>query len=91
MTIIETRCWVQKPVGGYYKDCLAILRVEYQTWVQILVLSLLFGFIFCFIYTKIKKINLSQRGYIAKSLIFSLIVLIIILSLRYLYLKMIIY
>lgn len=82
MAIIQTQCWVQKPVDGYYKDCLAIFGIEYQSWLWMIFISLIIGFISYFVYSKIRRIKFETKNYILKSLLIALIILIIFNILR---------
>ena len=82
MGIIETQCWIQKPVGGYYKDCLAIFGIEYQTWLALILSSLIIGFLVYYIYSLIKKTKSNTKKFILISLAISLITLIILLVIR---------
>ena len=79
MSIIETKCWVQKPVDGYFKSCFKILGFNYDTWIVYIIISLLIGFLSYYIYLKIKKKKIETKDYIFKSSIISFILLIMLL------------
>lgn len=91
MKLIQTQCWVQKPVEGYYRDCFAILGVEYQTLLLIIFTSLIAGFGGYFIFSSIKGIKFKTKNFVLKSIILSVIVFIILLILRSLWQSRIIY
>ncbi len=75
MSIISTSC----PYGPMKsRECLAFFGVEYQTYLWIIVISLLIGFGSYFIYSKIRKIEFETGNYVLKSLLVSLIVFILL-------------
>jgi predicted PurR-regulated permease PerM len=75
MSIISTTC----PTGPMkFRECLAFFGVEYQTYLWIIVISLLIGFGSYFIYSKIRKIKFETRNYVIKSLLASLIIFILL-------------
>lgn len=85
MPIIQTKCWIQKPVGGYYKDCLAIFGIDYKELIWAIFISLIAGFLVSFIiyflYCTIKDIKLKLKPYLILSFIISLMLFIIIIIL----------
>ncbi len=79
MSLFSTMC----PAGPMKsKECLAFFGVEYQTYLWLIAVSLLVGFVSYFIYTRIRKIKFEAKDYITKSLLVSLtaFVLLSILS-----------
>ena len=91
MAIIETKCWVQKPVGGYYRDCFAIFGIEYQTWLSLIIISLVIGFSAYYFYSLIRKTKFEVKNFVIKSLLISIIALAVLLILRRWLLSQIIY
>ncbi|MFH0936599.1 MAG: hypothetical protein V1815_02895 [Candidatus Woesearchaeota archaeon] len=95
MPIIQTKCWVQKPVDGYYKDCFAIFGIEFQDLIGMVLASLIVGFFFSLIiyklYCKIKDIKFKTRVYLILSLIISLIIFVVFNILRIIWESNIIY
>jgi len=88
MSIIRTMC----PTGPLKsKECLAFFGVEYQTYLWIIVISLLFGFGLYSLYSRIKKIELYTGKFVTKSLIISLILFILLSILSIWYQSQIIY
>ena len=91
MAIIQTKCWVQKPVDGYYKDCFAIFGIEYQTGLSLIIISLIVGFGAYYIYSLIRKTKFEVRNFVIKSLLVSLLALVISLILKMWWMSNIIY
>ena len=91
MAIIQTKCWVQKPVDGYYKDCFAIFGIEYQTGLSLIIISLIVGFGAYYIYSLIRKTKFEVKNFIIKSLLIFLVALVVFLILRMWWLSQIIY
>jgi len=60
------------------RECLAFFGVEYQTYLWIIVTSLLIGFGSYFIYSKIRKIEFETKNFLIKSLLISLIIFVIL-------------
>ena len=78
MAVIQTKCWVQKPVDGYYRDCFAGLGIEYQTWLSLIIISLIIGFGAYYIYSLVHKTKFEVKNFVIKSLLVSLVVLVIL-------------
>ena len=91
MVIIQTKCWVQKPVDGYYRDCFAGLGIEYQTGLSLIIISLIVGFGAYYIYSLIRKTKFEVRNFVIKSLLVSLLALVISLILKMWWMSNIIY
>jgi len=74
MSIISTTC----PTGPMKsRECLAFFGVEYQTYLGIILISLLIGFGSYFIYSRIRKIEFETKNFLIKSLIISIVIFII--------------
>ena len=74
MNIISTTCSTGPSKS---RECLAFFGVEYQTYLWLIVISLLIGFSSYFIYSKIRKIEFETKNFLIKSLFISLIIFII--------------
>ena len=79
MDIIKTKCWVQKPNGGYYRDCFAIFGAEYKSMLFLIAMSLIIGFGYYYFYSLMRKDKFEVKNFLIKSLLLSLIALFIIL------------
>jgi len=91
MAFIQTKCWVQKPVDGYYRDCFAIFGIEYQTWLSLIIISVIIGFGAYYLYSLIRKTEFEVKNFVIKSLLISFVTLVILLILRMSWLSQIIY
>ncbi len=60
------------------RECLAFFGVEYRAYLSIIIVSLLVGFSFYFIYSQIKNNKFETKNYLIKSLFISLIIFIIL-------------
>ena len=88
MNIISTSC----PYGPMKsRECLAFFGVEYQTYLWIILISLLIGFGSYFIYSKIKKIEFETKKFVIKSLLISLVIFILLSVLNIWFQSQIIY
>ena len=88
MSIISRTC----PTGPMKsRECLAFFGVEYQTYLWIIVISLLIGFSSYFVYSKIRKIEFETRKFLIKSLLISLVLFILLSILRIWFQSQIIY
>ena len=87
MSIIQTKCWVQKPVSGYYRDCFAIFGIEYQAWLSLITISLIIGFGAYYIYSLVRKTKFEMKNFVIKSLFASLLTLVILFLVILLILK----
>ncbi len=74
MSIIKTTCSTG-PMKS--RECLAFFGIEYQSYLWVLVISLLIGFGSYFIYARIRKIAFETKNFLIKSLLISLIIFII--------------
>jgi hypothetical protein len=61
MDLIRTSCWIQKPVGGYYVECLEILGLSAKTWIYLLVWALVLGFGAGYLLLKYKNIEFKSK------------------------------
>ena len=91
MAIVQTRCWVQKPVDGYFKDCFTIFGIGVQTWMYLMIVSLIVGFSGYYIYSLIRKTTFEIKNFLIKSLLISIVVLVVLLLLRMWWKSQIIY
>ena len=91
MAIIQTKCWVQKPVDGYFKNCFAIFGMEYQTWLIFILISLVAGFFGYYVFSLIRGTNFEVKNFVIKSLFVSLVILIVLLVFRIWWFSNIIY
>ena len=66
------------------KPCLAFFGVEYQTYIILLLLSLVIAAILSFAYIKIKKQNINLKIFVIKGLLTS-VVIFILLSIAMIY------
>ncbi|MFH1400392.1 MAG: hypothetical protein ABIH41_02635 [Nanoarchaeota archaeon] len=82
MALVQTQCWVQKPINGYYRECLAILGIEYQTWLSLILISLIVGFGGYFVYARIRKKKQQVKGFVLWALLVSLAALLVLLVFR---------
>ena len=75
MNVIDRYC----PTGPMKSvECLAFFGVEYQTYLTLIIISLIIGFGSYFIYSKIRGIKLETKRFIIRSLIISLVVFILL-------------
>ena len=88
MSIISKSC----PYGPFKsRECLAFFGVEYQSYLWIILISLLISFALYFIYSKIRKTKFETNKFLTKSLIISLIIFILLSILRIWFQSKIIY
>lgn len=83
MRIISRLC----PIGPAVDEkCFAIFDVKYQTYLWIMLISLIIGNISYFIYLKLKNRKFEAKKYLIRSLLVSLIIFIV-LSILTIYLE----
>jgi len=75
MSIITTQC----PTGPLkYEECIAIFGTKITGYIPILFISIILGFLLCFIILKLRKKEFNTKKYIIFSLIVSLIIFIVL-------------
>jgi len=88
MNIISRIC----PTGPMKsKECLAFFRVEYQTYLWIIAISLIIGLGSYFIYLNIRKIEFEAKKYVTKSLLITIVIFILLSALSIWFQSQIIY